>query len=87
MGHYLVIQQWSSKFTPSKVQLTRVAVWVHILKLLVDYFGQKVSSKIGKALGRFVKADEHAQKIRARNRASNEADIMKFARICVEVDL
>ncbi|XP_072087059.1 uncharacterized protein At4g02000-like [Arachis hypogaea] len=75
--HYLAVQRWRSDFNPSVEQLTKIAAWVRIPDLPIEYYDKYVmriiSNVIGKTLKTYYNTAEQARG--------------KFALICVELDL
>ncbi|KAJ1410078.1 Ribonuclease H domain [Sesbania bispinosa] len=84
MDHYLVIQKWRPEFFPFEDNLRRVAVWVRVPGLPVEYYDSKVLRRIGNSLGHTIKVD--ANTLRQKSDAMGEVctDRAKFARLCVE---
>lgn len=88
-GHYLVIQKWRPEFFPFEDKMKRVAVWIRIPMLPVEYYDRHLLWRIGKKLGRVLKVDENTLKGWAKDgsRGPTRPERGKFARICIEVDL
>lgn len=86
--HYIVIQRWKPEFSPFEDELKRVAVWIRIPALPIEYYDKRVLWKIGNCLGRTVKVD--ANTLRRKEDTMEECFVTeraRFARVCIEVDL
>ncbi|KAK2376903.1 zinc ion binding / nucleic acid binding protein [Trifolium repens] len=75
--HYLTVKEWSPDFHPQSDTIKKVAVWVRISGLPIEYYDARVLKSIGNKIGSTVKVDK--------NTLMQERG--KYARICVEVDL
>lgn len=75
--HYLTVRKWEADFNPIEVKEARIAVWVRVPGLLVEYYEADILFKVARAIGRPIKMDVNTE---VTNRA-------KYARICVEIDL
>jgi hypothetical protein len=75
--HYLTVKEWSPNFHPTSDTIKKVAVWVRIPGLPIEYYDAKVLKSIGDRIGRKVKVDKNTLK----------QERGKYARLCVEVDL
>jgi hypothetical protein len=75
--HYLTVKEWSPDFHPQSDTIKKVAVWVRISGLPIEYYDSRVLKHIGNKIGSTVKVDK--------NTLMQERG--KYARICVEVDL
>jgi hypothetical protein len=75
--HYLTVKEWSPDFHPQSDTIKKVAVWVRISGLPIEYYDARVLKRIGNEIGSTVKVDK--------NTLMQERG--KYARICVEVDL
>lgn len=75
--HYLTVREWRPNFRPEKEEINRVAVWVRLPKLPVEYYDSDFLFFLGDRIGRTVKVDKTTQ-LMARG---------KYARLCVEIDL
>lgn len=76
-GQTLVVQQWRADFDPLVDKISRMAVWLRIIDLLVKYYKEFALQRIGSLIGPVVKIDKVTL---AQTRG-------KFCRLCVEVDL
>ncbi|KAJ1398437.1 hypothetical protein SESBI_31037 [Sesbania bispinosa] len=63
-GHYLVIQKWQPNFFPAEDELRRVAVWVRIPSLPMEYYNREILGRIGDVLGKTIRADSNTLKPR-----------------------
>jgi hypothetical protein len=75
--HYLTVKEWSPNFHPQSDTIKKVAVWVRISGLPIEYYDSRVLRNIGNKIGSTVKVDK--------NTVMQEKG--KYARLCVEVDL
>nr|XP_029146221.1 uncharacterized protein LOC114924801 [Arachis hypogaea] len=77
LDHYLSIRFWTPNFNPEKDVIDRIAAWVRLPGLAIEYYEETMLSKIGNVIGRTLKVD------------TNTADKRrgKFARLCVELNL
>lgn len=75
--HYILIQRWRPNFLKSARSQSRVAVWVRIPELPLEFYHDRFFAKVGAILGVLLKVDRLTS-IHSRG---------QFARVCVEVDL
>lgn len=75
--NYLVVQRWVPEFKPRTAKLSKMAVWVRLPNLFVEYFRDDIVKSILANLGKPLKLDRTTV---ARERG-------RFARVAVEVDL
>lgn len=75
--HYLTVRTWHPNFDPFEASIDKVAVWVRLPDLAMEYYDSAVLWKIGDRIGKTLKVD----------RATSGGLRGNFARICVEVDL
>jgi hypothetical protein len=88
LGHHLVIQRWHPKFFPKENELKRVAVWIRIPGLPIEYYDKHILWRIGSCIGRTVKIDANTLKSKKNIESKwHVPERGKFARICVEIDL
>jgi hypothetical protein len=57
--HYLTVKEWSPNFHPASDTISKVAVWVRISGLPIEYYDGKVLHSIGDRIGRTVKVDKN----------------------------
>ncbi|XP_061362094.1 uncharacterized protein LOC133305866 [Gastrolobium bilobum] len=84
--HYMVVQRWRPFFNPYDDEIRKLAVWIRIPGLPIEFYTSHHLWNIGSIFGLTLKIDRNS----IRKRDSGEGDITeraKFARICVEVDL
>jgi hypothetical protein len=74
--HYLTVKEWSPNFHPQSDTIKKVAVWVRISGLPIEYYDSRVLKNIGNKIGSTVKVDK--------NTLMQEKG--KYARLCVEVN-
>lgn len=82
--HYLVIQRWRPEFDPSEDAFNKVAVWVRVPKLSVEYVNPKCIWRLGNVIGKTLKIDVNTLNT---NNGLARVERGRFARICVEIDL
>ncbi|XP_031130732.1 uncharacterized protein LOC116032364 [Ipomoea triloba] len=75
--NYLVIQRWVPDFKPRKAKLSKMAVWVRLPDLSVEYFRDDAMKAILENVGKPLKLD----------RTTADRERGRFARAAVEVDL
>ncbi|KAM2304045.1 hypothetical protein ACFXTH_023791 [Malus domestica] len=76
-GQYLVMQKWRAGFDPHSESINRMAVWVRIVGLHIEWFNPEAMKRIGDLIGTTLRVDAHtASQVRG-----------KYARVCVELDL
>lgn len=76
-NHYLTVQTWKSNFNPWSEQIRKVAIWVRLPGLPVDYYDRKFFYNLGNMIGKAIKVDDMTL-MKART---------LYARMCVEIDL
>lgn len=77
LDHYLLVQRWRPFFRPNHPTVKRIAAWVRIPGLPIEFCNDDFLWRVGALLGTMLKVDHHTS-IYSRG---------KFARICVELDL
>lgn len=75
--HYLLVQRWRPFFITNALVESKVAVWVRIPELPLEFYNDKFLWRVGAKLGSLLKIDRFTS-IHCRG---------QFARICVEIDL
>ncbi|KAI9074508.1 hypothetical protein K1719_043507 [Acacia pycnantha] len=76
--HYLLVQRWRPNFNPwSADRHRKIAVWVRIPDLPMEFCTVESLGMIGNMIGKIVKID----------RSTSIYEKRGFARICVEIDL
>jgi hypothetical protein len=75
--HYLTVRTWHPNFDPFEATIDKVAVWVRLPDLALEYYDTSVLWKIGNKIGKTLKMD----------RTTSVGTRGNFARLCVEVDL
>lgn len=76
-GMVLQLTPWKGHFQPAFEKLHLAAVWVQLHHLPIEYWNGEVLELVGEQFGRFLKVDDHTEKLTR----------TKFARICVEIIL
>ena len=75
--HFLAIRQWEPYFKASEVSFNSVAVWVRLLELPIEFYGNSVLLEIGKAIGPVLRINSYTA---YGSRGS-------YARLCLQIDL
>ncbi|XP_015970876.1 uncharacterized protein LOC107494331 [Arachis duranensis] len=55
--HYLAVQRWRPDFNPSMEQLTKIAAWIRIPDLPIEYYDKYVMRTIGNVIGKTLKTN------------------------------
>lgn len=76
-NHYLLVQRWHQNFLKTSQATSKVAVWVRVLELPLELYNKRFLSRLGSALGSFLKMDDLTM-FQCRG---------QFARFCAEIDL
>ncbi|OMO98968.1 Endonuclease/exonuclease/phosphatase [Corchorus capsularis] len=74
-GHYLKVQIWQPDFRPTKDDFDKLAIWIQLPELPIEYYDPTVLFKIGRLIGKPIKIDVHTGNL---NRG-------RYARICLEI--
>ncbi|XP_061371392.1 uncharacterized protein LOC133313981 [Gastrolobium bilobum] len=85
VGHYVIVQRWRPFFDPYDETFKKLAVWMRIPRLPIEFYTSHHLWQIGNLFGKTLKIDHNS--IRTRSSGEEETTRAKFARICVEVDL
>ncbi|KAJ4846895.1 hypothetical protein Tsubulata_026220 [Turnera subulata] len=75
--HVVAVRRWQPHFCPDTAKIDKVATWIQIPKLELEYYDKENLIRIANRIGRVLKID----------RATLNTSRCNFARICVEVDL
>ncbi|XP_031121178.1 uncharacterized protein LOC116024425 [Ipomoea triloba] len=75
--NYLVIQRWEPEYRPCTAKLSKMAVWIRLPELPMEYFRDDTIRSILESVGKPLKLD----------RTTTVASKGRFARAAVEVDL
>ncbi|KAK4253924.1 hypothetical protein QN277_010539 [Acacia crassicarpa] len=75
--HYLTVRPWEPNFHPMKASIDKVAVWVRLPSVFLEYYNKEALTWIGNRLGETIKID------------TNTSGHLRghYIRICVLVDL
>ena len=79
-----MVQRWRSDLDPFNEDYRKLAVWVRIPGLRLEYYNRSFLWRVGNVIGRMLKVDMHTL-YEQDSQPFMERD--RFARICVEVDL
>ncbi|KAK4269198.1 hypothetical protein QN277_022386 [Acacia crassicarpa] len=75
--HYLVVRQWEPMFNSATAKVDKVAVWVRLPRIFLEYYDKEALAFIGDRIGETVKVDINTScQLRGH-----------YARLCVLVDL
>ncbi|PKI71793.1 uncharacterized protein LOC116209086 [Punica granatum] len=77
LGHYLTVREWVPDFLPLEAKIDRVAMWVRIPNLPMEYQNEILLRRTGYALGRPIRIGQNTVNLARVN----------FVRACVEVNL
>ncbi|XP_028761945.1 uncharacterized protein LOC114720467 [Neltuma alba] len=75
--HYLAVQPSKQVFDPEGEEINKIAAWIRISKLSLDFYDTGILHVLGSQVGRVLKVDKTTL---GRKKG-------RFARICVELDL
>ncbi|KAJ8767163.1 hypothetical protein K2173_013560 [Erythroxylum novogranatense] len=76
-GHCLLVQEWTPAFHPLEAKVSKVAAWIRIPHLPMEFQTVAALRRIGYGVGRTLRIDKQTA-------ASSRGN---FARLCVELDL
>ncbi|XP_028760838.1 uncharacterized protein LOC114719495 [Neltuma alba] len=75
--HYLTVRPWEPRFNPAKEKIDKVAVWVRLPRVSLEYYDEEALTIIGNRIGETIKVDMNTScQLRGH-----------YARMCVLVDL
>ncbi|OMO52223.1 hypothetical protein CCACVL1_29304 [Corchorus capsularis] len=74
-NHYLLVQRWFPDFKPSAETYRKIAVWLQLPELPIEYYDRDVLFKIGALIGTPIKIDAN----------TGSTTRGRYARICVEI--
>ncbi|XP_061337015.1 uncharacterized protein LOC133284068, partial [Gastrolobium bilobum] len=77
LGHYLSLRRWEPAFRPNAASVMKIAAWVRLPGIPLEYYDEAFFRRIGNWLGKMLKIDK----------TTNEHVRGQFARIFVELDL
>ncbi|KAE9452098.1 hypothetical protein C3L33_16004, partial [Rhododendron williamsianum] len=75
--HYIAIRKWEPEFDTGKAKTSTSVVWVRLPDLPIEFYDKAILCKLGAEIGKLLKIDFRTEK--------NEK--VRFARLCVQVDL
>ena len=75
--HFLSIRPWVPDFRPDTANISSVAIWVRLPKLLMEYYDAEALKEIGQAIGIVLRIDTHTA-LETRGR---------YTSLCVQVDV
>ncbi|XP_050277967.1 uncharacterized protein LOC126719464 [Quercus robur] len=75
--HFLSIRLWEPFFKPSTVNVSLIAVWIHLCELPFKLYEAEVLKQIRESIGKVLRIDSHTA-IEARG---------KYARLCIQIDI
>ncbi|CAL1403060.1 unnamed protein product [Linum trigynum] len=76
-GHYLTVRPWRKGFNPKTAEVASTMVWARFTGIPIEFINTEVVERIASKIGRPVKVD----------RPTQNGDMGRFARVCVEVYL
>ncbi|CAN1147964.1 hypothetical protein LINPERHAP2_LOCUS16178 [Linum perenne] len=74
--NYITVGRWSPDFNDDAL-IQKILTWVRLPKLPIQFFNHQAIERIGNHIGRTVRLDL----------ATSEGDRLRYATVCVEVDL
>ena len=77
LNHYLMLTQWQPNFRPTSNPFDKLAIWIHLPELPVEYYDKEALFIIASKLGKPIRVDY----------ATNHLTRARYARVCVEVNL
>lgn len=87
IGHYLTVQRWKLEFKPFESTIKKIAVWIRIPDLPIEYYDKHFLWKARNMVGKTMKVDVHTIKENHRGGELNTTERGRFARISVEINL
>lgn len=75
--HYLIVQHWYPSFDPKVDSIKKLAVWVRVPKLPLQFFTKSFLARVGNRLGKTLRVDETTLMV-AKG---------KYAHISIEINL
>ncbi|KAJ4824422.1 hypothetical protein Tsubulata_032607 [Turnera subulata] len=75
--YVLTVRRWQPRFDPDEAVIDRASVWVQLPKLFQEYYDRDILLRIARRVGKPLKVDE----------VTLHSTRVKYARVCVEVDL
>ncbi|KAL4286763.1 hypothetical protein AHAS_Ahas19G0118700 [Arachis hypogaea] len=75
--HYLTIRRWTPDFNPFGVSINKIAAWVRLPDLPIEYYDKRFLGTVGDQIGKTLKVDM--------NTANQSRE--KFAKLCMKIDL
>ncbi|KAJ4838451.1 hypothetical protein Tsubulata_041033 [Turnera subulata] len=76
--HVLIVRRWQPRFDPDEATIDKAVVWVQLPKLYQEYYDKEILLwRIARRVGKPIKVDE----------VTLRSSRVKFARVCIEVDL
>lgn len=87
LGHYLTVQRWKPKFRPFEESIKKIAAWICIPDLPIEYYDKHLLWKLGNKVGKTLKVDVHTIRENKNGGELNTTEIGRFARISVELNL
>ncbi|XP_028756700.1 uncharacterized protein LOC114715945 [Neltuma alba] len=55
--HYIAVQPWKLDFDPDEEQVSKIAAWICIPKLALDYYDRGILHVLGNQVGKVLKVD------------------------------
>ncbi|XP_048502653.1 uncharacterized protein LOC125498480 [Beta vulgaris subsp. vulgaris] len=77
LDHYLMLTQWQPNFRPTYNPFNKLALWIHLPELPVEYYDKEALFTIASKLGKPIREDY----------ATNHITRARYARVCVEINL
>ncbi|MBA0558427.1 hypothetical protein Golob_015444 [Gossypium lobatum] len=58
-GKFITVRIWTPEFRASEAKLDKVAIWVQLIELQIEYYDSGILHKIGTSIGKLVKVDNY----------------------------
>ncbi|KAJ4828024.1 hypothetical protein Tsubulata_035103 [Turnera subulata] len=75
--HVLTVRRWQPCFDPDEAVIDKAVVWIQFPKLYQEFYDRDILLRVARRAGRPIKVDEVTLK----------SSRVKYARVCVEIDL
>lgn len=86
-GHYLTVQRWKPEIRPFEESIKRIAAWIRIQDLPIEYYDKHFLWKLGNKVGKTLKVDVHTIRENQNGGDINITERGRFARISVKLNL
>lgn len=87
LGHYLIVQRWKPEFRPFEESIKRIAAWIRIPDLPIEYYDKHFLWKLGNKVGKTLKVDVHTIRENKNGGELYTTERGRFTRISLELNL